>query len=153
MQNLEKSSRGKPRIIKESTLPAESQARQARIKVWETTLDRTSHASKLRLLENELRGLEATTAAFRMLQSEDAAETGPFGGLVRAKNPNVNPAEESNVQPPEFEPVGENCIRVLVDPQLGAEAFFQINLVSAPPIPCYFYAIAARRRTNTPWND
>ena len=132
MQNLEKSSRGKPRIIKESTLPAESQARQARIKVWETTLDRTSHASKLRLLENELRGLEATTAAFRMLQSEDAAETGPFGGLVRAKNPNVNPAEESNVQPPEFEPVGENCIRVLVDPQLGAEAFFQINLVSAP---------------------
>ena len=132
MQNLEKSSRGKPRIIKESTLPAESQARQTRIKVWETTLDRTSHASKLRLLESELRELEATTAAFRMLQSEDVAETEPFGGLIRSKNPNVNSAEELNVQPPEFEPVGENCIRVLVDPQLGAEAFFQINLVSAP---------------------
>ena len=65
MRILELSSRSTRSIVKESTLPEEATARDARVRMWEATLGRKTSASKLLLLEQELRSLECIVPILR----------------------------------------------------------------------------------------
>ena len=68
MRILELSSRSTRSIVKESTLPEEATARDARVRMWEATLGRKTSSSKLLLLEQELRSLECIVPILRAEQ-------------------------------------------------------------------------------------
>jgi len=130
MRVLESSSRSKRSIVKESSLPEEAVARSARVKMWKATLGRKASASKLLLLEQELRSLECIVPILRTEQQACHAR------LIQPKcNPAVTSRPGAGPQYADLEPVGfENHFRIWVDPDVEAEDLF---LVSAAKLPRY----------------
>ena len=128
MKDLERKTRSKCPRNKEAPLPIEDKARLARIQLWDATLGLRDHADNIQLLEAELRQLETIVPILKLEQKEIATTS-----TIR---PKVNPHAITDVgTSPEYEdlePLGNDCFRIWVDPQLKAEDFFLVSVTKVP---------------------
>ena len=124
MENLEKRTRGKtPKLQRPNR-----QASQARLKLWDATLGRRDTIELLTAVESELRQLETVVPILRAGQLQE-----PKTSMVKRK---INPYAITEIDTPsgyeELEPLGENSLRIWVEPQLEAEEFFLVKNITTP---------------------
>jgi len=129
MKSLEQEARGRHMPLHVPTLPEERRAREDRYRAWSTSMTRQTHASKLRILETELRQLETLVPAIRAeLQENLGSQTKQQ--IRPVTNPLATDEEEPQARFAKLEPPEENTMQIWVDTLIEADEFFLAGAVN-----------------------
>ena len=128
IQTWDVESRGRKRPTYVPTLPAEHNASKARFQAWTTSIDKRTHASKILLLEQELRLFETMVP---LLKSEMEFTANSTDRIIRpVTNPFAIDEEEPQARFAQLQPMEEDVMQIWVDPLMEAHDLFLAGAVA-----------------------
>ena len=128
MQIWDAESRGRKRPTYVPTVPAAQKASKARIQAWTTSINKRTHASKIGLLEKELRLLESIVP---LMKSEMEVTANTADRTIRpVTNPFATDEEEPQARFSQLQPMEEDVMQIWVDPLMEVHDFFLAGAVA-----------------------